>query len=85
MLDSLYSFNTNTHASMGFSDSEALQKFTVKTSARLASMLHVLMQVHQDVDGGFMTNMLEVANDMAYQVQQAVELMAANTGKEATA
>lgn len=88
MLESLpgnapYSFNTNTHASMQFSNKEELHKFTEKTSERLASMLHVLMHVHQDVDGGFITAMLEVANDMAYQVQQAVELMAVNTGKEA--
>jgi hypothetical protein len=67
---------------MGFNDGEELQKFTEKTSERLASMLHVLIQVHQDVDGGFMTAMLEVANDMAFQVQQAVELMALNKSSE---
>ena len=69
------SFKSNTHATMAFNSREDLQKFAEKTSARVASMLHVLMEVHQEVDGGFMTDMLEVANDMAYQVQQAVELM----------
>lgn len=53
----------------------SLQAFAEQNAGRVASMLHVLMQVHQEIDGGFMTDMLEIANDMAYQVQQAVELM----------
>jgi hypothetical protein len=53
----------------------SLQAFAEQNAGRVASMLHVLMQVHQQIDGGFMTDMLEIANDMAYQVQQALELM----------
>jgi hypothetical protein len=53
-----------------------LKSFAKQKSTQLASMLHVLMQTHQEIDGGFMTDILEIANDLAFQVQQAAELMA---------
>ena len=57
-------------------DYETLQGFALQNSNHLASMLHVLWQSHVDIDPGFMEDMLEMANDLAYQVQQAVKLMA---------
>ena len=60
-------------------DKGDLRQFTLETSERVASMLHALMKVHQEIDGGFMTAILEIANDMAFQVQQAVELLSDDT------
>ena len=76
------SFKTNTHATMNFDDAKELAKFAEKTSTRLASVLHVLMETHQEIDGGFLTDILEVANDMAYQMQQAVDLMSSDEEAE---
>lgn len=71
-----HSIVTNTYATMVFSDSQALSNFTEKTSKRLASMLHVLMEVHQDIDSGFISDILELANDLAFQLQGSVEILA---------
>lgn len=67
---------TNTCAMMVFSDDHDLRNFTRATSKRLASMLHVLAEVHQDIDGGFMADMLELANDLAFQLQESIEISA---------
>lgn len=69
-------FETNGVGSIILRQDESLQDFAKQKSTHLASMLHVLMQTHQSIDGGFMTDMLELANDLAFQVQQATELMA---------
>jgi hypothetical protein len=34
-----------------------------------------LKQHHQEIDGGFMSDLLDLANDMSYQVEQALEKM----------
>lgn len=61
---------------------ETPHKFAKLNSERLASLLHVLRESHQQIDGGFMTDMLSLANDLAYQVQQAVELMSPKAAVE---
>ena len=63
-------------------DCEHLHKFAGMNSLRLASLLHILRESHQRVDGSFMADMLDLANELAYQVQQAVELMSAKAGVE---
>ena len=70
-----HSIRTNTFATMVFTDSDELRKFTEKTSSRLASMLHVLAEVNQDIDGGFVTDMLELAKDLAFELQQSVDIL----------
>jgi hypothetical protein len=54
---------------------ETIQGFALENAARLASLLHVLKQHHQEIDGGFMSDLLDLANDMSYQVEQALEKM----------
>ena len=68
---------TNTHGTMVFSDGHELRNFAGKTSTRLASMLHVLSEVHRDIDDGFMADMLELANDLAFQLQESIAVLAA--------
>ena len=67
---------TNTYATLVCSDQHDLRRFSATTSRRLASMLHVLAQVHQDIDGGFVTDMLELANDLAFQLQESIGILA---------
>ncbi len=69
------SIATNTYVTMMFSDNHDLNCFTKTTSKRLASMLHILAKVHQDIDGGFMADMLELANDLAFQLQECAEIL----------
>jgi hypothetical protein len=69
------SIETNTWGAMSFQDVDSLQTFTRETSSRLASLLHVLATVNQEIDGGFMTDVLKLANDMAFQLQGATEIL----------
>lgn len=66
---------TNTFATMVFSDDDDLRRFTQTTSKRLASMLCVLAEAHQDIDGSFMSDMLELANDLAFQLQESIDIL----------
>jgi len=67
---------SNTFSTITFDSPVDLHSFAVVNSGRVASLLHILMGVGHDLDGGFLSDMLKVTNDLAYQVQQAVELMA---------
>jgi hypothetical protein len=78
------SFRTNAHAALVFTGSQELQRFTECTSVRLASLLHILKHAHPQTDDGFMADMLDMANDLAYQVQQAVELVGSGVETEVT-
>lgn len=66
------SLQTNTYATVTFAERSHLEHFAVTNSERVASMLHFLMD---KVDDSFVSDMIKTANDLAYQVQQAVELL----------
>ena len=68
--------SSNTFSNITFENQEHLHDFALVNSQRVASLLHVLMEVGQDLDGGFLADTLKIANDLAYQVQQALVLMA---------
>ena len=68
--------SSNTFSKVVFEKPEHMHDFAVMNSRRVASILHVLMEVGQDLDSGFLSDVLKVANDLAYQVSQTVELMA---------
>lgn len=76
--------DSNGIGSITLESGESLHAFAEQNARRVASMLYVLMEFNQQIDGGFMTDMLEIANDMAYQVHQAVELMGSKTVLEAS-
>lgn len=66
---------TNTWGNVTFENLEYAGMFARDTATRLASLLNVLSARHQEIDGGFMTDVLELANDMAYQLQGVTELL----------
>lgn len=70
------SIGCNSIGTITLEDCEPLHEFAALHSERLASLLMILQKHHQDIDGGFMSDMLGLANDMAYQVQQAVKFLA---------
>ena len=66
------------------SKDETVQQFAEVHSKRLESMLHVLMENHQEIEGYFMYDMLRIAQDIAYQLQQAVALIGKTASSEVT-
>lgn len=70
------SIQTNSVGTIYLAEYETLQKFAELNSGRLASMLAILMNRPEDIEPGYLSDMLVMANDLSYQVHQAVKLMA---------
>jgi hypothetical protein len=80
----ILSIGMNSWGNVTFDDLEFASMFARTTASRLASLTHVLIEVHHDIDGGFMTDILELVNDMAFQMHGVTQLLHPATDSEAT-
>ena len=75
----MYSYVSNRFCNLNFDSKESLFYFAKKTSRELSALLLVLQGT--EVDSGFVSDAMELAGDIAFELQMAVEILAESEAK----